>query len=164
MAVKAVWAVWHSCGHEEEHDLSAKRVFRRAGYARWLTGRDCSDCRWARRGMRATEERSRDQAKIQPDQLVEITQWPSRGSTPVLRVWKAAVDWAHRVRLLRHGARCSEAGRTSGAEVAQAVEASACTLRRACGWAAHPEAQAAEVGELLADVAIVPAGGGKEAC
>ena len=139
MAVKAVWAVWHSCGHEEEHDLSAKRAFRRASYARWLAGRDCSDCRWARRNMRATEERAGDQAKFQPDEMVEITEWASRDSTPVLPGSKAAVDWAHRVWLFLHGARCSEGARTSAAEPAQAAEAPARRLSQACGWAGQPQ-------------------------
>ena len=64
MAVKAVWAVWHSCGHEEEHDLSAKRAFRRASYARWLAGRDCSDCRWA-----APEHEGDGRARRRPSQI-----------------------------------------------------------------------------------------------
>jgi hypothetical protein len=163
MAVKAVWAVWHSCGHEEEHDLSARRAFRRASYARWLAGRDCGDCRWARRNTRATEERARDQAKFQPDELVEITEWASPNSTPVFPCSKAAVDWAHRVWLLFHGARCSERARTSAAEPAQVAEAAARRLRQACWWAAHPKAEAADVGEGLADRAIVPVRSGKEA-
>jgi hypothetical protein len=82
----------------------------------------------------------------------------------VLRVWKAAVDWAHRVRLLRHGARCSEAGRTSGAEVAQAVEAPACTVSRACWWARQRCVAAGDAGDLVADGSRLSAGGGKEAC
>lgn len=163
MAVKAVWAVWHSCGHEEEHDVSARRAFRRASYARWLAGRDCSDCRWARRNMRATGERAGDQAKFQPGELVEITELAPRDSTPVLLGSKAVVDWAHRVRLLLHGARCSGAARTSAAEPAQAVEAPACTLSQACWWARQRWVAAAAVGELVADGSPLSAGGGEGA-
>ncbi len=105
MAVKAVWAVWHSCGHEEEHDLSAKRAFRRASYARWLAGRDCSECRSARRNIRATEDGPGDQAKFQPDETVEITEPLPRNSTPVHLGSKVAADSTHRVRLFLRGTR-----------------------------------------------------------
>ena len=84
MAIKAVWAVWHGCGHEEGHDLSAKRAFRRASYARWLAGRDCSGCRWARQNMRATEEHARNQAEFQPDEMMEITELALPNSKAVL--------------------------------------------------------------------------------
>lgn len=43
MAIKTTWPVEHTCGHREDHELSAKRPSERAGYARWLTTEDCSD-------------------------------------------------------------------------------------------------------------------------
>ena len=162
MAVKVVWAVWHSCGHEEEHDLSAKQAFRPARSARWLAGRDCSDCQWARRNMRATEERARNQAKFQPDEMVEITEWARQTSKSVLLGSKAAADWAHRVRLLLHGTRRSVGACTSAAEPAQAAKAPAWMMSRARGWVRQRKALT-EVRDLVADGAAVPAGGGKEA-
>lgn len=163
MAIKAVWAVWHGCGHEEGHDLSAKRAFRRASYARWLAGRDCSGCRWARQNMRATEEHARNQAEFQPDEIMEITELALPNSKAVLSGSKAAVDWAYRVWLFLHGASCGEGARTSAAEPARAAEAPAWRLIQASGWLRQRRA-VAEVGDLMADGAVVPPGGGKEAC
>jgi hypothetical protein len=42
MAVQKTWTVVHACGHEITHDLSDRPADRRAGFARWLTERDCS--------------------------------------------------------------------------------------------------------------------------
>ncbi len=42
MAVRTTWSIAHSCGHEISHDLSNRPADRRAGFARWLEGRDCS--------------------------------------------------------------------------------------------------------------------------
>ena len=47
MAIKTLWLVEHGCGDDEVHDLSGKRPSERAGYARWLRGKDCSAC-WRR--------------------------------------------------------------------------------------------------------------------
>ena len=47
MAIKILWLVEHGCGDDEVHDLSGKRPSERAGYARWLRGKDCSAC-WRR--------------------------------------------------------------------------------------------------------------------
>ncbi|MFE0187572.1 hypothetical protein [Streptomyces sp. NPDC059008] len=44
MAVKTLWTIAHACGHTAEADLSDRPADRRAGYARWLSARDCSDC------------------------------------------------------------------------------------------------------------------------
>lgn len=43
MAIKTTWPVEHTCGHREDHDLSGKRPSERAGYARWLATKDCTD-------------------------------------------------------------------------------------------------------------------------
>ncbi|MEU9290306.1 hypothetical protein AB0D57_38135 [Streptomyces sp. NPDC048275] len=44
MAVRLKWTVEHTCSHEVVHDLSDRPADRRAGFARWLAGRDCTDC------------------------------------------------------------------------------------------------------------------------
>lgn len=38
------WNVTHACGHEVVHDLSDRPADRRAGFARWLEGKDCTMC------------------------------------------------------------------------------------------------------------------------
>ncbi|WP_199831472.1 hypothetical protein [Streptomyces sp. NRRL S-4] len=42
MAIRTTWKIVHSCGHEVTHNLSDRAADRRAGFARWLEGRDCS--------------------------------------------------------------------------------------------------------------------------
>ena len=44
MAVRTKWTTKHLCGHEVVHDLSDRPADRRAGFARWLADRDCTDC------------------------------------------------------------------------------------------------------------------------
>jgi hypothetical protein len=42
MAVRTHWTVTHSCTHDVVHDLSDRPADKRAGFARWLTSKDCS--------------------------------------------------------------------------------------------------------------------------
>jgi hypothetical protein len=44
MAVKTLWPITYSCRHSDERDLSAKPADQRAGYARWLSDKQCTDC------------------------------------------------------------------------------------------------------------------------
>ena len=172
MAAKAFWPVRHSCGHEEEHDLSAKKSFRRASYARWLAGRDCGGCRWARRDMLAPDERSHDKKKLRPDEMAEIGEWAYRDSMPRLLGPNAAVDWAHGVRrLLIEGISGSQPGSVPAAEPADAVEAprwrlsQACwRLSQACWWARQGKAEAAEVAPAVGGAGVPAADRGGEAC
>src|SRR5271157_980317 len=48
MAIRTVWPVEHHCGHGEELDVSGIRPSERAGYARWLSGKGCSNFTGAR--------------------------------------------------------------------------------------------------------------------
>lgn len=43
MAIKTTWPVQHTCGHREDHDLSATRPSERGGHARSLATKDCTD-------------------------------------------------------------------------------------------------------------------------
>jgi hypothetical protein len=44
MTVKTIWPIRHACGHLAERDLSDRAADERAGFARWLAERPCSDC------------------------------------------------------------------------------------------------------------------------
>lgn len=44
MAVRTKWTVEHLCGDSIVHDLSDRPADRRASFARWLAGRDCTEC------------------------------------------------------------------------------------------------------------------------
>ncbi|MFE1764677.1 hypothetical protein ACFW81_10705 [Streptomyces angustmyceticus] len=41
MAVKTIWPIAHSCGHQADRDLSDRAADRRAGFE-WLTQQACS--------------------------------------------------------------------------------------------------------------------------
>lgn len=41
MAVAVIWTVDHACGHQADHDLSARPADRHAPLARWLAERIC---------------------------------------------------------------------------------------------------------------------------
>ncbi len=44
MAVRTHWTVEHACSHSVDHDLSNRPADKRAGFARWLASKDCTDC------------------------------------------------------------------------------------------------------------------------
>lgn len=44
MAVRTQWTVEHACSHQMVHDLSGRPADKRAGFARWLAAKDCTDC------------------------------------------------------------------------------------------------------------------------
>jgi hypothetical protein len=75
MAVETTWDVGHSCGHPQAHDLSAKRVKQRAGYARWLATKDCSDCWHAERERQTNHQRDRWIAARQAEECAEVEAW-----------------------------------------------------------------------------------------
>ncbi|MGW5680316.1 hypothetical protein ACWEV4_35590, partial [Streptomyces sp. NPDC003860] len=56
--VRKTWTVAHTCGHELTHDLSGRPADKRAGFARWLGERDCTDC-W--RTARAADTAGREE-------------------------------------------------------------------------------------------------------
>lgn len=42
MAVKTIWPIAFSCGHQADRDLSDRAADRRAGFAEWLAKQACS--------------------------------------------------------------------------------------------------------------------------
>lgn len=44
MAVKTEWEIDFECGHSESRDLSHKPAGDRAGFAKWLEGKQCTEC------------------------------------------------------------------------------------------------------------------------
>ncbi|MET8412042.1 hypothetical protein ABZV34_28735 [Streptomyces sp. NPDC005195] len=50
MAVKTIWQITHSCGHQAARDLSDRAADRRAGFAEWLAKQECTACWRAAKG------------------------------------------------------------------------------------------------------------------
>jgi len=103
-AVKTTWEAHHPCGHRARktaafHDLSARRRSVRAGYARWLTTRDCTDCRRAGRDAAVPRERTRWLAGRRAEELTETEVWETRAAAmPALGSSDKAVEWGRPVR------------------------------------------------------------------
>ncbi|MBT2409352.1 hypothetical protein J7I94_02040 [Streptomyces sp. ISL-12] len=97
MAVRTSWTIQHSCGHEVVHDLSDRPADRRAGFARWLAGKDCTDC-W--KAARKTDTASKEEwltAKRAEEQQAAV-EWAARFDMPPLEGPERALDWGERCR------------------------------------------------------------------
>ena len=85
MAVKTLWPVEHVCGHEEDHDLSAKRPSEPTGYGRRLAGKGCSACWRAEQERANSKERETWQAERRADEAAAIETWEHAAAMPPLR-------------------------------------------------------------------------------
>ncbi|MFE4664532.1 hypothetical protein ACFRI7_11800 [Streptomyces sp. NPDC056716] len=95
--VRTRWDVVHSCGHEWTHDLSGRPADRRAAFARWLAGRDCTDCwRTARTGDTASREEWL--ADRRAAEHAAAAEWAARFDMPALEGPKKALGWGERCR------------------------------------------------------------------
>jgi hypothetical protein len=98
MAVKTTWTIVHTtCGHTSTVDLSARPADRRAGYARWLAGRDCSDCWRAARDEDAEDKAVWLETKRAAEQA-KADAWAEQYRMPELDGTSGAVAWATRCR------------------------------------------------------------------
>ena len=98
MAIKTVWPVEHSCGHEQDHDLSDKRPSERAGYARWLASKDCSDCWRACRDKQNGKDKERWLGDRRAEEAATIESWERSCAMPALDGSDKAVAWASQIR------------------------------------------------------------------
>ncbi|MGW6909258.1 hypothetical protein [Streptomyces sp. NPDC054940] len=152
MAVKKIWAINHACGHKtEEVDLSDRPADRRAGYARWLAERDCTDCWRATRGE-DTESKAEWLAKRRAAEQAEAEEWSTRYRMPPLEGTDRAIAWGtlcrHQLVAGAYTALVVE-GTTSEAEWA-AIEDAVRPLTRAGWWLDQRDAEPADLPELLA--------------
>ena len=87
-----------------------KRVSERAGFARWLAGRDCTDC-WTRE-RDAANGRDRDAwlAERRAEELSAVETWETKAGMPPLDGSDKAVEWARKVRHQLVGAAFDDMG------------------------------------------------------
>ncbi|MET8577335.1 hypothetical protein [Streptomyces sp. NPDC005012] len=97
MAIRTKWTVEHACGHETEHDLSDRPADRRAGYARWLADRDCTDC-W--KAARDADRPSREEwlAAKRAEEQQAAADWAQQFGMPPLEGPERAIPWGERCR------------------------------------------------------------------
>lgn len=151
MVVRTTWTVDHQCGHRLDHDLSARRADERAGYARWLEARACTDCwRTAHQADAATTQEWL--AGRREQEQADAAAWASQYDMPPLAGTEKAVAW---------GARCRHQLVTAAYQTLVAegeldeqrwagVEEAARLVDRAGWWIDQRDADPADLPELLA--------------
>ncbi|MFJ4676869.1 hypothetical protein [Kitasatospora sp. NPDC088783] len=150
MPVKTVWTVEHCCGHSADHDLSTRPADRRAGYARWLAGRDCTDC-W--RAQRENDDAGRaawlETRRAEEQQAA--AEWATKFRMPPLSGPERALAWGERSRhqLMTAAHRVLVAEGTLGESDWEEIEEQARAVDRAGWWIDQRDADPGDLPELL---------------
>ncbi|CDR10545.1 hypothetical protein [Streptomyces iranensis] len=150
MPVKKIWPIDHACGHTTQADLSDRAADRRAGYARWLTSRDCSECWRASRGQ-DSESTAEWLANKRAEEAAEAEKWAEQYRMPPLDGSERAVGWAARCRHQLVSAAYSALvleGETDEGEW-EAIEEGVRLLTRAGWWIDNRDSEPADLPELL---------------
>ncbi|MFI5526796.1 hypothetical protein [Streptomyces platensis] len=150
MAVKTLWTIDHACGHTAEADLADRAADRRAGHARWLSARDCTDCWRAARGEDA-ESKAEWLAKKRAAEQAAADEWCEQYRMPPLEGTVRAIAWGTRCRHQLVSAACTALvleGTTSESEW-EAIEDAARPLTRAGWWIDQRDADPADLPKSL---------------
>ena len=156
MAIKTIWPVKHACGHDEDHDLSAKRPSERAGYARWLTTKDCSNCWRATRDAQNGTDNETWLTERRAEEAAAIRTWETRAARRDLDGSDKSVPWGARVRYQLLAAAYEHhvtEGAMSDDEYEARFEVPARTVTSASWWIDQRDTDPADMEELLADIA-----------
>ncbi|MFD0259069.1 hypothetical protein ACFVH7_12450 [Kitasatospora indigofera] len=155
MAVKTRWAVTHSCGDEVEHDLSARPADKRAGYARWLAGRDCTDCWRAQRDGNDAADRAAWLQNKRAEEQQAAASWAEQYRMPPLSGPEKILAWGERCRhqLVAAAYQVLVAEGSLSEEQWEGVEEQARAVDRAGWWLDQREAAPGDLPELLAAAA-----------
>ncbi|MFG3348665.1 hypothetical protein ACGF1Z_26845 [Streptomyces sp. NPDC048018] len=150
MPVKTVWTVVHSCGHEVTHNLADRAADRRAGFARWLAGRECTEC-W--KAARDADTAAREQwlAARRAEEQAAAAQWAEQFQMPPLEGPERALAWGERSRFqLVTAAYTSLVSEGTWDEADWAVlEEKIRTISRAGWWIDQRDAEGTDLPELL---------------
>lgn len=150
MAVRNTWKIIHSCGHEVTQDLSNRPADKRAGYARWLGGRDCTDCWKASRDSDSAAKEAWLAAKRAEEQQAALD-WAGQFDMPPLEGPERALAWGERSRFqlvtAAYAALVTE-GTWDEADWA-ALEEQVRTVTRAGWWIDQRDAEGSDLPELL---------------
>ncbi|MEU7033599.1 hypothetical protein ABZ958_07950 [Streptomyces sp. NPDC046237] len=150
MAVRTKWTVEHSCSHQVVHDLSDRPADRRAGFARWLAGRDCTDC-WKAARDADTESKEEWLAAKRTAEQEAAAAWATQFEMPQLEGPEKALDWGarsrHTLMVSAHTALVVE-GSWNEADWAE-LEDKARSITRAGWWIDQRDAAGADLLELL---------------
>ncbi|MFG3255286.1 hypothetical protein [Streptomyces sp. NPDC048172] len=150
MPVKKIWSIDHACGHTLEADLSERPAGRRAGYARWLASRDCSEC-WQASKRQDSASLAEWLVGKRAEEAAEAESWADRYRMPPLEGSERAVDWAARCRhqLVTAAYTVLVAEGEMDEDAWQGIEEAVRPLTRAGWWIDNREADPADLPELL---------------
>ncbi|WP_326615007.1 hypothetical protein OIE62_05025 [Streptomyces scopuliridis] len=150
MAVRTQWVVTHPCGHSIDHDLSGRPADRRAGFARWLAGGDCTDC-WKQAQDTDSESAEQWLAAKRAEEQQAAAEWAEKFDMPPLEGPEKALDWGERSRhqlvTAAHTALVAE-GAWDEADWAE-LEEKARTITRAGWWIDQRDTEGSDLLELL---------------
>ncbi|WP_193097200.1 hypothetical protein [Streptomyces sp. C8S0] len=150
MAVRTKWTVEHSCSHQVIHNLSDRAADLRVGFARWLAGRDCTDC-W--KASRDADTAAKEQwlAARRAEEQAAAKEWAERFDMPPLEGPERALDWGERSRFqLVTAAYTALVTEGTWDEADWAVlEEKIRTVTRTGWWIDQREADATDLPELL---------------
>ncbi|MGK4906428.1 hypothetical protein [Streptomyces albus] len=150
MTIRTHWDIEHACGHEVTHDLSERAADRRAGFARWLAARDCTDCWKASRQADAPSKQEWLKAKRAEEEQA-AAEWAQKFEMPPLDGPERALGWGERTRhqlmTAAHTALVIE-GTWQDEDWAR-LEDKARTVTRAGWWIDQRDADGADLPELL---------------
>lgn len=150
MAVRTHFTVEHPCGHEVTHDLSNRPADKRAGFARWLASKDCTDC-WkaARDGDTASTQEWLAGKRAEEQQAAK--DWAQQFAMPPLEGPERALEWGERCRhqlvTAAHTALVVEGGWDEGSWAA--LEDRTRSISRAGWWIDQRDADGSDLVELL---------------
>lgn len=148
--VPTQWTVEHPCGHSTIRDLSDRPADRRAGFARWLAGRDCTDC-WKAARDADTESKEVWLAAKRAEEQQAAAEWASKFDMPALEGPERALAWGERSRhQLVTAAYTSLVVEGSWGEADwAALEEKARAIARAGWWIDQRDAEGSDLAELL---------------
>ncbi|MFF8958628.1 hypothetical protein [Streptomyces sp. NPDC014894] len=132
------------------HDLSGRPADKRAGFARWLAGRDCTDC-W--KAARDSDTASREEwlAAKRAEEQESAAAWARQFDMPPLEGPEKALAWGersrHQLMTAAHTALVAE-GTWDEADWA-VLEEKTRTVSRAGWWIDQRDADGTDLPELL---------------
>ncbi|MFF5721379.1 hypothetical protein [Streptomyces buecherae] len=150
MAVKTIWTITHSCGHQVDRNLADRPADRRAGFAQWLTRQECTTC-WRAARNESEQDRAAWLAAKREQEQAEAEIWSRQYRMPPLEGSERAVAWGVCCRHQLMTAACAALvleGETSEAQW-ECVEEAARTVSRAGWWIDQRSSQPEDLAELL---------------
>ncbi|MGF1425468.1 hypothetical protein [Kitasatospora sp. LaBMicrA B282] len=151
MAVKTIWQITHSCGHETDRNLGDRPADRRAGFAEWLAKQECTDC-W-RQGK--DEDEAGKEAWLEAKRAAEQAEsqaWSEQYRMPPLEGTERGIAWGirsrHQVLAAAYSALVLDGGMPESAW--EQVEGQARTVTRAGWWIDQRTCEPGDLPELLA--------------